>query len=71
MGARVKSYGDHRIAMAFAIAGMFAEGQTIIEEAECIATSYPGFEKQLNAFFSPHDGYPTPVINPAEAFEKN
>ncbi|MBV8969442.1 MAG: 3-phosphoshikimate 1-carboxyvinyltransferase, partial [Verrucomicrobia bacterium] len=71
IGGPVKSYGDHRIAMAFAIAGMFAEGETIIEDADCIATSYPGFEKQLNAFLSPHDEYPTPVINPAEAFEKN
>ena len=38
------SFGDHRIAMAFAIAGLFAEGETIIEDTDCIATSYPGFE---------------------------
>jgi len=42
-GARVQSFGDHRIAMAFAIAGMFAEGETIIEDVECVATSYPNF----------------------------
>ena len=49
-GATIETYGDHRIAMAFAIAGMFAEGQTIIEGSECIATSYPGFEHDLNRF---------------------
>ncbi len=49
-GATIETYGDHRIAMAFAIAGMFAEGQTLIEGAECIATSYPGFESALNRF---------------------
>lgn len=49
-GATIETYGDHRIAMAFAIAGMYAEGQTIIEGSECIATSYPGFEHDLNRF---------------------
>lgn len=49
-GAVLPSYGDHRIAMAFAVAGMFAEGQTVIEGTECIATSYPGFERDLNRF---------------------
>ena len=46
-GAAIDSYGDHRIAMAFAIAGLFADGETIIRDAECIAVSYPGFEKDL------------------------
>ncbi|MED5585558.1 MAG: 3-phosphoshikimate 1-carboxyvinyltransferase [Verrucomicrobiota bacterium] len=46
-GAAIESYGDHRIAMAFAIAGLFADGETIIRDAECIAVSYPGFEKDL------------------------
>ena len=46
-GARLSSFGDHRIAMAFAIAGLFAEGETIIQDTECVATSYPGFELQL------------------------
>lgn len=46
-GARVESYGDHRIAMAFAIAGLFADGETIIEDIDCISVSYPGFEKDL------------------------
>lgn len=47
-GATVKSYGDHRIAMAMAIAGLVAEGETIIEDTACIETSFPGFEKILN-----------------------
>src|SRR5437762_976604 len=35
-GARVASFGDHRIAMAFAVAGLFADGETIIQDADCI-----------------------------------
>ncbi len=46
-GARLPSHGDHRIAMAFAIAGLFAEGETVIEDASCVETSYPGFDRQL------------------------
>ena len=48
VGARVKSFGDHRIAMAFAVAGLFAKGETIIEDTDCVRTSYPGFEKTLH-----------------------
>jgi len=33
--------------MAFAIAGLFAEGETTITDTDCVATSYPGFEAQL------------------------
>ncbi|MCX6968261.1 MAG: 3-phosphoshikimate 1-carboxyvinyltransferase [Verrucomicrobia bacterium] len=46
-GARLSSFGDHRIAMAFAIAGLFAEGETLIDGVECVATSYPGFYETL------------------------
>lgn len=49
-GADLISYGDHRIAMAFAIAGLFAEGTTTISDTDCVATSYPGFEKHLAQF---------------------
>jgi len=48
-GATLPSYGDHRIAMAFAIAGLFANGQTVIENSECIGISYPGFEAEVRA----------------------
>ena len=47
-GAEIESYGDHRIAMAFAIAGLFMkEGEMVIPNAACIATSYPGFAEAL------------------------
>ncbi|MEP6603919.1 MAG: 3-phosphoshikimate 1-carboxyvinyltransferase [Spartobacteria bacterium] len=52
-GSRVASFGDHRIAMAFAIAGLFADGETIIQDADCIRESYPGFESALEDFVSP------------------
>ena len=48
-GARVRSHGDHRIAMALAIAGLLADGTTEIEDAECVDISYPGFFDQLEA----------------------
>lgn len=50
--ATLDSHGDHRIAMAFAIAGLFASGETVIENAACVETSYPGFGNQLAAFLS-------------------
>ncbi|MEM9080184.1 MAG: 3-phosphoshikimate 1-carboxyvinyltransferase [Verrucomicrobiota bacterium] len=47
-GAEIESYGDHRIAMAFAIAGLFLKkGEMKIPGSECIGTSYPGFEEAL------------------------
>lgn len=46
-GCTCLSYGDHRIAMSLAIAGLVAGGETIIEDTECINTSFPGFEKLL------------------------
>ena len=50
-GARLNSHGDHRIAMAFAIAGLFADGETVIEDTACVETSYPGFAAQLRQLF--------------------
>jgi 3-phosphoshikimate 1-carboxyvinyltransferase len=46
-GARVESYGDHRIAMAFSVLGLFSAGRTVVENTECIATSYPTFRQHL------------------------
>lgn len=48
-GADIESHGDHRIAMAFAIAGLFARGETVIHGTDCINTSYPGFAHHLDA----------------------
>lgn len=51
-GASVSSFGDHRIAMAFAVAGLFAEGETLIEGAECVDVSFPGFFGVLESIVS-------------------
>jgi 3-phosphoshikimate 1-carboxyvinyltransferase len=42
-GAVLDPRGDHRVAMAFAVAGLLAEGETIIRNANCISQSYPAF----------------------------
>ncbi len=46
-GAKVKSYGDHRIAMMLSIADLVAEGKVEIDGTACIETSFPGFEGLL------------------------
>lgn len=43
LGFPCSPYGDHRIAMAFAVAGAIASGQTVIFNAECIHISFPEF----------------------------
>ena len=48
-GAEVDSFGDHRIAMAFAIAALLAEGETKIKNADCVDISYPEFFKVLDS----------------------
>lgn len=42
-GNQVESHGDHRIALALAIAGLRAKGDTVINQAECIDVSFPNF----------------------------
>jgi 3-phosphoshikimate 1-carboxyvinyltransferase len=42
-GAEINTYGDHRIAMAFAVAGLFAKGKTLIQDAQCVDISFPDF----------------------------
>ncbi len=42
-GSTVNSYGDHRIAMSMAVAGLCADGETTVEGAEAAGVSYPGF----------------------------
>jgi 3-phosphoshikimate 1-carboxyvinyltransferase len=46
-GAEVDSFSDHRIAMAFAVAALRAEGETLIRGAESAAISYPAFFSAL------------------------
>jgi 3-phosphoshikimate 1-carboxyvinyltransferase len=48
-GARIDSQGDHRIAMAFSVAALRAEGETVIDDAGCVAVSYPNFFETLEA----------------------
>jgi len=42
-GARVNGHGDHRVVMALALAGLIAEGETVIDGAEAVRVTYPGF----------------------------
>jgi 3-phosphoshikimate 1-carboxyvinyltransferase len=49
--ATVESFGDHRIAMAFIIAGLLAErAATTVTDTACIKTSFPGFEEIASQF---------------------
>jgi 3-phosphoshikimate 1-carboxyvinyltransferase len=48
-GARVRAHADHRIAMAFAIAGLVAAGGVEVEGADCVAVSFPEFFSVLDA----------------------
>jgi len=48
-GAHVTSGGDHRMAMALAVAGLIADGETLIDDVACIETSFPGFAATVNA----------------------
>ncbi|MEK6683358.1 MAG: 3-phosphoshikimate 1-carboxyvinyltransferase [Nitrospirota bacterium] len=48
-GARCAGHGDHRIAMALAVAGLAADGETTVEGSQWIATSFPGFEQLLQS----------------------
>jgi 3-phosphoshikimate 1-carboxyvinyltransferase len=52
-GARVKSRGDHRVAMALAIAALGAKGPTTIENAECVNITFPTFFKLLDKISKP------------------
>lgn len=45
--ARLRSWGDHRLAMALTVAALSADGPCVVEDADCVATSYPGFVDAL------------------------
>lgn len=47
-GARICGYNDHRIVMAFSVAALFADGETVITDAESINKSYPTFFEEIN-----------------------
>jgi 3-phosphoshikimate 1-carboxyvinyltransferase len=42
-GAHIESRGDHRIAMSATLLGLLAEGESVIDGAEAVETSFPGF----------------------------
>ncbi len=46
-GGAVDSHGDHRLAMALIVAGLAAQGETVVHDTDCIADSFPGFERLL------------------------
>ena len=46
-GATINPYLDHRIAMSFAVAALAADGETKIQDADCVKISYPGFYTDL------------------------
>lgn len=46
-GAMVDSHEDHRLAMALAVAGMVAEGETVIKQANSLSDSFPGFVETM------------------------
>jgi 3-phosphoshikimate 1-carboxyvinyltransferase len=46
-GAEIDPHGDHRMAMAFAVAALGASGPTVIRDADCVAVSYPDFFQVL------------------------
>lgn len=46
-GAAINPFGDHRMAMTFAIAGLIAQGSTLIHNPHCVAISYPEFFQVL------------------------
>ncbi|MEK4129338.1 3-phosphoshikimate 1-carboxyvinyltransferase [Solibacillus sp. FSL W8-0474] len=47
-GASLKTYGDHRIGMMGAVAALIANGEVTLDDADCIAVSYPSFFEHLN-----------------------
>ena len=47
--ATVSSLGDHRIAMAAAVLGLAADGETRVDDVDCVATSFPGFAAMLRS----------------------
>lgn len=52
-GAACHSHGDHRVAMAMTIAGLVANGDTTVEETDCVATSFPDFDEKLRGLLTP------------------
>lgn len=50
-GAQIDAFEDHRIAMSFAVAALFADGETEIRGSDCVQISYPGFYEDLQSLY--------------------
>jgi 3-phosphoshikimate 1-carboxyvinyltransferase len=48
-GAVVQGHDDHRVAMALVIAGLCADGETLVEDARCVHDSFPGFVETMQS----------------------
>lgn len=49
LGGKVSSFGDHRTAMALAVAGLLTEKELIIDDIDCVKKSFPDFFEKLNS----------------------
>ena len=56
-GTTVESHNDHRIAMALAIAGKIAKGETIVNDSDCVNVSFPTFFELLSTLTPSPDGH--------------
>jgi 3-phosphoshikimate 1-carboxyvinyltransferase len=54
-GGTVDSHGDHRLAMALAVAGLVAQGEVTIQGANCIGDSFPGFVDLMRSIGARYD----------------
>jgi 3-phosphoshikimate 1-carboxyvinyltransferase len=52
----VSSHNDHRLAMALAVAGLIADGETVIDGWECVADSFPNFGELLTSLLGNAQG---------------
>ena len=52
-GAQIKAYSDHRVAMAFSVAALLAEGDSEIDDPECVRVSFPEFFEALETIVEP------------------
>jgi 3-phosphoshikimate 1-carboxyvinyltransferase len=59
-GAHVSSGGDHRMAMALTVAGLVADGETVVDDVACVQTSFPTFVDLVNALA----GGPAVTVSP-------
>jgi len=48
-GARLESFGDHRTCMAMTMAALAADGESSVDDVECVNKSFPGFLKALDS----------------------